>query len=173
MRGSSYNTCAPSPRSSPRRHRCRSPGSGGTLLFAREWLGREQGHRHHQPRAADGRSWAAVAAMLEDPISQRGYVMQLLAAIRHSTWSRLPRLTMPVQVHHGTEDRIVPFAAGRELARRIPGARFEVHEGARHGILKRLDEVGERILGFLGEAEARAVRDPRTTTSSRAQVAHP
>lgn len=100
-------------------------------------------------------AWAAVAAMLEDPISQRGYVMQLLAAIRHSTWSRLPRLTMPVQVHHGTEDRIVPFAAGRELALRIPGARFEVHEGAGHGILERLDEVGERILGFLGEAERR------------------
>ena len=100
--------------------------------------------------------WTAVAATLEEPASQRGSVMQLLAAARHSTWSRLPRLAMPVQVHHGTEDRLVPFAAGRELARRIPDARFLAYEGAGHGVLERLDESGERILAFLAESEARS-----------------
>src|SRR5205823_5303204 len=101
-------------------------------------------------------AWASVAAMFEEPTSQRGLVMQLLACARHSTWSRLHRLTMPVQVHHGTEDRLVPFAGGGELARRIPGARFVVHEGAGHGILERLEEVGESILAFLAESEARS-----------------
>jgi pimeloyl-ACP methyl ester carboxylesterase len=101
-------------------------------------------------------AWAAVAAMLEEPTSQRGFVLQLLASARHASWSRLSRLTMPVQVHHGTEDRLVPFAAGRELARRIPGAQFEGYEGAGHGILERLDESSERILAFLAEAEARS-----------------
>jgi 3-oxoadipate enol-lactonase len=103
-------------------------------------------------------TWAAVAAMLEEPTSQRGTVMQLLAGARHSTWSRLPRLKMPVQVHHGTEDRLVPFAAGRELARRIPGARFMAYEGAGHGILERLDESGDSIAAFLARADARSVR---------------
>jgi 3-oxoadipate enol-lactonase len=101
-------------------------------------------------------AWAAVAAALEEPTSERGSVMQLLAGARHSTWSRLPRLTMPVQVHHGTEDRLVPFAAGGELARRIPGARFVVHEDAGHAILERWDELGESILAFLAESEARS-----------------
>jgi 3-oxoadipate enol-lactonase len=100
--------------------------------------------------------WAAVAATFEEPTNQRGLVKQLLAGARHSTWSRLPRLTMPVQVHHGTEDRLVPFAAGRELARRIPGARFMVYEGAGHGILERLDESADSIVAFLAESDARA-----------------
>lgn len=101
-------------------------------------------------------AWAAIDAMLEEPASRRGFAMQLLAAARHSTWPRLSRLTTPVQVHHGTEDAVMPFAAGRELARRIPGARFVAHEGAGHGIFERADEVGESILPFLAEAEGRS-----------------
>jgi 3-oxoadipate enol-lactonase len=101
-------------------------------------------------------AWTTVAAMLADPTSQRGLVMQLLACLGHSSWSRLPRLTMPVQVHHGTEDPLIPFAAGRELAHRIPGARFVVHEGAGHAlVLERPDECRDSILAFLAESEAR------------------
>jgi pimeloyl-ACP methyl ester carboxylesterase len=99
-------------------------------------------------------AWSAVAAMLEDPTTQRGLAMQFLAAARHSSWSRLSRLTMPVQVHHGTADSVMPFAAGEELARRIPDARFEVHEGAGHGIFERADELGDSILAFFAESES-------------------
>lgn len=98
-------------------------------------------------------AWAAVAASLAEPSSQRGLVIQLLAAARHSTWSRLSRLTMPVLVHHGTEDRLVPLAAGEELARRIPNARFEAYEGAGHGIFERLDESSDSIRAFLAESD--------------------
>jgi len=100
-------------------------------------------------------AWETVAAMLEDPISQRGLALQLLAFLRHSSWSRLTRLSIPVQVHHGTEDPLVPFAAGRELARRIPDAEFVVHEGAGHAlILERPDECWLSIRRFLAQAEA-------------------
>jgi pimeloyl-ACP methyl ester carboxylesterase len=102
-------------------------------------------------------TWTTVAAMLEDPTSQRGLAMQLLAGARHSTWSRLGRLTMPVQVHHGTEDPLMPFAAGRELARRIPGAQFVIHEGAGHALILECPEAcSESILAFLAEAGAPA-----------------
>jgi 3-oxoadipate enol-lactonase len=101
-------------------------------------------------------AWAAVAAMLEEPTSGRGFAKQLLACARHSSWSRLSRLTMPVQVHHGTEDPLMPFAAGRELARRIPGAQFVVYEGAGHALFLERPEGGERILTFLAESEARS-----------------
>jgi pimeloyl-ACP methyl ester carboxylesterase len=102
-------------------------------------------------------AWDTVAAMLEDPVSQRGLALQLLACMRHSTWSRLPRLSMPVQVHHGSEDPLIPPAAGRELAQRIPGARFEIHAGAGHALFERTEEVSEGILAFLAESEARSM----------------
>jgi pimeloyl-ACP methyl ester carboxylesterase len=101
-------------------------------------------------------TWDTVAAMLEDPVTQRGLAFQLLAGLGHSAWSRLTELSMPVQVHHGTEDALIPLAAGRELARRIPDARFELHPGAGHGLFERTDEVGEKTLAFLDECEARA-----------------
>src|SRR2546421_2121590 len=95
--------------------------------------------------------------MLEDPASQRGSALQLLACIRHSSWSRLSRLSMPVQIHHGSQDPLIPFAAGRELAGRIPGARFKIHVGAGHAILlERTEEMAESILAFLAECEAPA-----------------
>jgi pimeloyl-ACP methyl ester carboxylesterase len=69
-------------------------------------------------------------------------------------WSRLPGLTMPVQIHHGTADGLMPFAAGRELARVIPDARLVVHEGAGHAlILERPNECAESILAFVAETE--------------------
>ncbi|HEX2231785.1 MAG TPA: alpha/beta hydrolase [Thermoleophilaceae bacterium] len=99
-------------------------------------------------------AWETVAAMLEDPVSPRGLALQVLAALRHSSWSRLPRLGIPVQVHHGTEDPLIPFSAGRELARRIPGAEFVVHEGAGHAlILERPEECWLNIRRFLGQCE--------------------
>ena len=109
-----------------------------------------------QCRSGD-EAWDTVAAMLEDPASQRGLALQLLACMRHSTWSRLPQLSMPVQVHHGSQDTLVPLAAGRELAQRIPGARFELHEGAGHGLFERTEEVGESVIAFLAESEARSM----------------
>jgi 3-oxoadipate enol-lactonase len=102
-------------------------------------------------------TWDTVAAMLEDPASQRGLTLQLLACVRHSTWSRLPQLRLPVQVHHGSQDPLVPPAAGRKLAQRIPGARFELHEGAGHALFERTEEVSESILAFLAESEARSM----------------
>src|SRR5918992_3016177 len=98
----------------------------------------------------DDEAWVTAAAMLEDPISQRGLALQILAALWHSSWSRLSQLSIPVQVHHGTEDPLIPFAAGRELARRIPGAEFVAHEGAGHAlILERPDECWVNIRRFL------------------------
>jgi 3-oxoadipate enol-lactonase len=101
-------------------------------------------------------SWEATAAMLECSGNQRGLALQLLAGVRHSTWSRLPRLQIPVLIHHGSRDSLVPLAAGRALAERIPRARFEVHVGAGHGIFEYLEEVGQMNLSFLASCDARA-----------------
>jgi 3-oxoadipate enol-lactonase len=101
-------------------------------------------------------AWDTVAAMFEDPTSQPGLALQLLAAARHSTWPRLARLDMPVQVHHGSEDLLIPLAAGGEGGRRIPHARFEIHVGAGHALFERTEEVSEAVLAFLAECDAPA-----------------
>jgi len=114
-------------------------------------------------------TWDSVEAMLEDPTPPRGYALQLLAAMRHSTWSRLGELSMPVQVHHGTDDRLMPFENGRQLVQHIPNARFVIHHGAGHALFECTEEVAERQLAFLSEREAPAstrARDAKRSPST-------
>lgn len=47
----------------------------------------------------------------------------------------LPQVTAPTLVLHTTRDAVVPFAAGKELAARIPGARFVGLESENHLLL--------------------------------------
>jgi 3-oxoadipate enol-lactonase len=99
-------------------------------------------------------AWETVAAMFDDPISRRGSALQILAALRHSSWSRLPGMATPVQIHHGTRDTVIPLAAGRELARQMPNAELIVHTGAGHALV--FDSLGlakETIPPFLARCE--------------------
>jgi len=57
---------------------------------------------------------------------------QLLASARFNAVSRLPRLRAPTLVMHGERDRLVPLAASRLLAARIPDAELAVVPGAGH-----------------------------------------
>lgn len=56
----------------------------------------------------------------------------LVVAHRLDTLEKAPRIHVPTVVFHGTADEVVPFAQGQAVAGAIPGARFEVVEGARH-----------------------------------------
>ena len=57
----------------------------------------------------------------------------------------LPRVTAPTLVMHVRGDQVQPFAAGRELAAGIPGARFVPLQGQNHIPLEQ-DPATERIL---------------------------
>lgn len=48
----------------------------------------------------------------------------------------LPQVAVPTLVAHSREDSMVPFAAGRAMARAIPGARFLALEGRNHMLLE-------------------------------------
>jgi class 3 adenylate cyclase/alpha-beta hydrolase superfamily lysophospholipase len=63
----------------------------------------------------------------------------------------LPLVRVPTLVLHGADDRLVPVEAGRYLASRIPGARFEVQEGIGHLALGGADRIGRATDGFLRE----------------------
>ncbi len=59
-------------------------------------------------------------------------VMQVTAAFSHDAIDRLPDVTTPTLVIHGTEDAIMLPGAGEWLASLIPEAKFELMDGAGH-----------------------------------------
>ncbi|MEQ4207234.1 alpha/beta hydrolase [Actinopolymorpha sp. B9G3] len=103
----------------------------------------------------DGECWRAVEAMLAEPTCLRGLLHQSLATVRHSSWSRVGGLRPRVLVQHGTADPVIPVAAGRELARRIPSADFQQLDGAGHALgLERTEEITQRALAFMRAEES-------------------
>lgn len=63
---------------------------------------------------------------------------------------QLPTVTIPTLVLSGREDGLNPPAAGEELARAIPGARFEVYENAGHMLpYEQADRFVAEVAAFL------------------------
>ncbi len=60
------------------------------------------------------------------------------------------RLAMPTLVLHGRQDRLVPFAQGRELAVRLPQARFVPFEGQSSAAWAQSNVIVPEIRSFLG-----------------------
>jgi 3-oxoadipate enol-lactonase len=58
--------------------------------------------------------------------------MQFAAGRSHDTSARLPEVTTPTLVLHGTEDRMLAVGNGEHIARLVPGARLELFDGAGH-----------------------------------------
>jgi pimeloyl-ACP methyl ester carboxylesterase len=62
----------------------------------------------------------------------------------------LERIAVPLLAVHGTDDRVAPFAQGREMAERAPGAELCALEGGDHvAIFTHRDEARARVVRFL------------------------
>jgi 3-oxoadipate enol-lactonase len=57
---------------------------------------------------------------------------QMRAVVAHNTCERLPSLSVPTLVVHGTLDRMLPVQNGEMIAELIPEARLEILEGIGH-----------------------------------------
>lgn len=89
--------------------------------------------------------------------STRGFWGQFSGILLWNSYLRLPRIKAPTLVVHGTEDRLVPAANGRVVARRIPGARFELVPNAAHVLLTdQLEPCMDLMMSFLGARAAAA-----------------
>lgn len=89
--------------------------------------------------------------------ARRGH---LQASRRHDSWDVLPSITAPTLVVHGTDDVFNPAANAPLLAERIPDARVELIDGARHAYFEEFSDVATPlVLGFLG-ADARQPETP-------------
>ena len=82
--------------------------------------------------------------------SAKASAAQTLAAARFDSLSRLGRLRTPTLVMHGERDRLVPLAASRLLAARIPDAELAVVPGTGHAFaLEAPQETLELLLGWV------------------------
>jgi pimeloyl-ACP methyl ester carboxylesterase len=75
-------------------------------------------------------------------------VAQVQAIATHDTYARLPGLTTPTLVVHGTDDEIFAESNGRLVAARIPDARLEI-----------LDRVGHLFFLEAPQRSAELVRE--------------
>ncbi len=76
----------------------------------------------------------------------KGFINQFAGILMWSAYRRLPLLRVPAMVVHGRQDRLVPVANGRAVARRIPGARFEIVENAAHIMTTDQPQICSRMM---------------------------
>ena len=85
----------------------------------------------------------------------------------------LPRVRTPTLVLHSRGDAAVPYEAGRQLAARIPGARFVTLESNNHLMLRGEPQwtvFVEEIRSFLGVSRAVARQTPSRASTSTPTV---
>lgn len=84
--------------------------------------------------------WARAAARTSDARAPRdpSTTQRQLAAGRAHPSKALETITAPTLVVSGTDDPLIRWQAGEEVARRIPGARFVRHDGMGHDIPREL-----------------------------------
>jgi pimeloyl-ACP methyl ester carboxylesterase len=83
--------------------------------------------------------------------SMRGHYVQLRAA---ATWTSRPwlrHLRMPVLVITGSDDRLVPIANGRIIAKAVPNGRLEIINGGSHVCVLQEARAAQLIGDFLDE----------------------
>ena len=85
----------------------------------------------------------------------KGFLNQFAGILMWSAYRRLPSISVPTLVVHGDQDRLVPPENGRAVARRIPGAKFELIENAGHILTTDQPELcSSSLLQFLGTQPA-------------------
>jgi 3-oxoadipate enol-lactonase len=86
------------------------------------------------------------------PVRARAFSAQYDAVRQHDPWDRLPDITAPTLLLHGSEDEVMPPGNSEVLARRIPGARVEILDGLGHMFFHEDSPRAARaMLDFLAE----------------------
>ncbi len=96
---------------------------------------------------------ALLAARLEHPTPPECWRAQYDACIEWAARvTPVEQIEAPTLVVHGSADRIVPYENGVELARRIPGSRFETLAGAGHLLfLEEAPRFNGMVASFLSD----------------------
>lgn len=93
------------------------------------------------------------------PTTTEGLKAQWAALMSYDSWERLPWITAPTLILHGSLDKLVPVENADALCVRIPNSRVSILDGAGHSIsYEAADTVNELLLQFF--AENRYVDEP-------------
>jgi pimeloyl-ACP methyl ester carboxylesterase len=87
------------------------------------------------------RRWLIMDVLAQIPVPKRidpqpryAWRRQRQASVGFDVTSRLGEIDVPTLVIHGTEDHIVPFPLGRDVARRVSGARLVTVPGSHRAL---------------------------------------
>lgn len=83
-------------------------------------------------RADEGAYAAFYEMATKVPAAKQVIELQLQAIFGHDTGGRIGGISVPTLIVHGTEDGVLPFSNGEQIAALMPQARFEVLEGVGH-----------------------------------------
>ena len=86
------------------------------------------------------------------PMSPTDFGAQVDACLTHDTRSALARLQVPTLVTHGTEDRLVPIAAGRSVSNAIASSQLVEFPGLAHAHhWEALEEFNHLVARWIGD----------------------
>ena len=100
----------------------------------------------------------AMLAANPNPVDPDAYDRQAQAYLQFDALDRLGRIDAPTLVIVGEQDLLTPPWVAREVAGRIPGARFELitGDGSSHVVpLERPDDFNQLVMSFLAERHMR------------------
>ncbi|MDE0364238.1 MAG: alpha/beta hydrolase [Gammaproteobacteria bacterium] len=119
------------------------------LALALEKRARFIGSGHAEP---DDIARSRVEALMERSHDPEGVARQMRAVTAAAgDLSRFEKISCPTLVLHGDEDQLVPIEHGRDTARRIQGAEFEVIQGMGHATPEGVGaQISAAVLGFIG-----------------------
>ena len=102
------------------------------------------------------------------PVEPAHHRVQRSAVLAHDATDRLPEVTAPTLVIHGTEDRLVPPDNGRALAGLIPGARLHVVDDGAHMLPTDAPQADAEVIRFMREVEKGAAKRSRARRPGQA-----
>ncbi|MGH2463684.1 MAG: alpha/beta fold hydrolase [Candidatus Limnocylindria bacterium] len=103
-------------------------------------------------------AFAAVASLQPRPSTPERFIAELRTTLAPSSFvtNRLPEIRVPTLVLAGGRDRVVPLAASRLVAERIPGARLEVDPACGHTVRASFRGYHDLVEAFVAEDDGQA-----------------
>jgi 3-oxoadipate enol-lactonase len=106
-------------------------------------------------RADEGRFAAFHEMATTVPAAKDTIQLQIQAIFGHDTSGRLGEIATPTLIVHGTDDGVLPYANGEQIASLMPAARLESLEGVGHMFWWEQPEVSAELI-----REHALMRDP-------------
>ena len=83
-------------------------------------------------------------------LHEKSYLMTLEASVAQDRGAPIEKISAPTLIVAGSDDRVYPIELPREMARRIPGAKLAIVEGAGHIVnMEQPERFNEIVLEFL------------------------